>query len=531
MEYRVCAVGGMTTQDRYSLKNSAISACFFGALLVLGLLIFRDYGVSLDEECSRLQNGLVNYRYVLHGDKALCECSEKYHGPAFEFVLIVLERRLGLKDTRSIYLMRHLVTFLVFYLSVLAFYWLLKERFEDRRVALIGCLFLVLSPRIFAEAFYNSKDLAFLSFYTFSLATLWWFLRTQTIGTALAHGLSCGFLIGVRILGIFVPLITLILASAKVLAMWRSGERFGAMARNLLVYNLGLVFFTILFWPILWEGPLHHFRAAFKEMRLFPWNGTVLYMGEFVPAPQLPWHYIPVWLAITTPILYSVLFALGLGRIGLAVLRRPLRLMTESPMDTAFLASVLLPVLIVILLQSVVYDGWRHLYFIYPSFLFFSVVGFVTLWDTFRGLGAWARPLSGGALVLGAVFLGQTAWTMVRYHPFENVFFSAMAGRSLSEIRQYYEMDYWGLSVRRALEELLEKDPSPEVRVQSGWYVDGNAQILTRRQRSRLHLTDSQKAQYFVHTYRWHPQDFPLDHEAHSIQVDGAKICVVQRMR
>lgn len=46
---------------------------------------------------------------------------------------------------------------------------------------LIGCLMLVLSPRIFSDAFFNSKDLAFLSLFTIGLYFLLNLSKTQPL--------------------------------------------------------------------------------------------------------------------------------------------------------------------------------------------------------------------------------------------------------------------------------------------------------------------------------------------------------------
>src|SRR5689334_15120900 len=95
------------------LQQSLVWASFLG-LLALGLCIYQDYGYSWDEETSRVNNGLPNYEYITTGDRTQLRLSnERNHGPAFEIVLVVLEKWLPLDDTRTVYFMRHLVTFLL----------------------------------------------------------------------------------------------------------------------------------------------------------------------------------------------------------------------------------------------------------------------------------------------------------------------------------------------------------------------------------------------------------------------------------
>ena len=47
-----------------------------------------------------------------------------------------------------------------------------------------------------------------------------------------------------------------------------------------------------------------------ERISQYPWPGQVVYFGQRLPGPQPPWHYIPVWIIISTPLLYT-LAALG----------------------------------------------------------------------------------------------------------------------------------------------------------------------------------------------------------------------------
>ncbi|HQG89435.1 MAG TPA: hypothetical protein PKX80_07940, partial [Flexilinea sp.] len=70
-----------------------------------------------------------------------------------------------------------------------------------------------------------------------------------------------------------------------------------------------LLFFLLL--PASWGNPidfliksLHHFSKNYYESQ-------ELYLGKYVPSMHLPWHYLPVWIFISTPIVYIVLFLIG----------------------------------------------------------------------------------------------------------------------------------------------------------------------------------------------------------------------------
>jgi hypothetical protein len=506
----------------------------FAALLLTGLLVFRDYGYSWDEQISRWWNGRPNYTLLSGGKRRLLdETDEKYHGPAFEIVLYAAERGLRLHDTRTVYFMRHLLTFLLFFASVVVFYRVLRRRFHSRMIGLAGATILVLSPRIFADAFYNSKDLALLSAYVFALATLGRFLRRPGHGSAALHALACSFLIDIRILGAVVPVLTLALVPACWWARRRQGDPTPLAVKPLLAFALLTGLFVTLFWPILWRNPPLHLYRAFREMSKYPWDSLVLYRGQLIPATRLPWHYLPWWMLITTPPLYLLLFAVGAGRFLAGALRGPLRLLAGRPADVAWGAAFFGPLGAVIALHATVYDGWRHLYFIYPAFVFLAVVGLATLIGVARVLARRARFAVPALLAACAVPVIATAWVMVRDHPYQNVYFNALAGPDLNTIKHNYELDYWGLSARAGLEKLLARDTRPVVTIIGDTNpIELSLMMLPPEQRARVRITnDISRADYFLSHYR-NTREFPgEDRAAATVRVENANLFVALKLR
>ena len=82
-----------------------------------------------------------------------------------------MEVALGLHDEREIYFLRHLLNFLVAWAGAIAVWLLALRRFGDWRPALLAAAFLVFSPRLFAESFYNSKDIVFMAAVAIGLNT------------------------------------------------------------------------------------------------------------------------------------------------------------------------------------------------------------------------------------------------------------------------------------------------------------------------------------------------------------------------
>jgi len=104
----------------------------------------------------------------------------------------------------------------------------------------------------------------------------------------------------------------------------------------------------------------------------------------------------------------------------------------------------------------------------------------------------------------------------------------------MKEVKNSFELDYWGLSYRQALEYILKNDKDKIIKIYvanaCGWY---NSLILPSDDRKRLVYVkrDSlDEAKYFISNYRWHKDEYPYEDEYFSIKIGGTKIMVVYRL-
>ncbi len=482
--------------DLMTLKQKT-PICFFVIFFVVGLLVFKDYGLGWDDEYSRVGTGYPNCLYIAYHDKAaLLNCTEKYHGPFFEIVLVVLEKAFGLKDTAAIYKMRHLVLFLTFFLAVLAFYFVTRK-LTDKKYSLLACLFIILSPRIFAESFYNSKDIVFLSFFIFSLFSYFLFLEKRTILWAIIHGISTALLIDIRITGIIVPVLTII----YFIVLNLNEHKDKKFLQVLFFYLLSTILFTILCWPILWEGPLYHFGRAFVEMRKYHWIGTVLYNGQHLTGYQIPWHYLPVWILMTTPFLFILLFANGI----ISYVKKSCSCSIKEFISAYYLNSIIIlffvPLLAIIFFKSVVYDGWRHVYFIYPMLILIAVYGLESLFEHLKKFQFASRSL----LIVVVLNLFMLMYWMAKNHPHQNVYFNTLSRKIIKDIPSKFELDYWGLSYKQGLEYILNKEQHQAIKI-SVSNLPGrlNHLILSKKDRERIIFCNANDStfSYYLTNYR-----------------------------
>ena len=518
--------------------GGAVAAACLVALLATGVAVLDDFGVSFDETIQR-RIGILNYLYLSQGASRLFDRDfpERHYGPAFEILLVGIEKQVGLSDSRAVYLARHGATFLLFSLGVVFFYRLCLRHFGSRPAALFGCGCLVISPRILADAFYNSKDLPFLSLFVISVYTLVRFLDEGTAKRAFWHALSSALLVDIRIVGLLVPAMTLFLGAGDLLFVRSSRPPVARRAAMLAVYAALLACLVVAFFPFLWRSPLEHVLAVFARMSRFPFHRTVLYLGQDIPATLLPWHYLPVWIGITTPLASLALLGVGLPTVAASCLTTPTRLFGQTERRNRLLWALwgLLPVALVVATKAVVYDGWRHLYFVYPGLVMIAVEGTKRIAAWVRGRlparrGALAGALAGTACLL--VF-AEPLLFLARHHPYGNVFFNRLAGDGMQAVRDRFEVDYWGLSYRRGLEHVLRRDQRPRVRVLLKPGVgEASAAILPAVDRRRLVFAERRRdAEYFLGNYRWHRGDYPLSHEVFSVRVGDASIMTVYDLR
>ena len=150
----------------------------------------------------------------------------------------------------------------------------------------------------------------------------------------------------------------------------------------------------------------------------------------------LPWFYAPWWFLITTPPVV----------IGGLVLSSSSRGRAWALRKYTLWAVALFPVVLVVVMRSTLYDGVRHLLFVYPILAVLAASGWIAWLSTEHRL--WERRVAAGLLALGLVHV--LAFN-VRSHPNETVYFNELVGGPRGAFARY-EMDYWGNCVLEAVD-------------------------------------------------------------------------------
>jgi hypothetical protein len=280
-----------------------------------------------------------------------------------------------------------------------------------------------------------------------------------------------------------------------------------------------------LFWPVLWEGPAFHFTSAMAEMSKYQWNDDILYRGSIITGTTVPWHYLLVWIAISTPIPYLLLFFVGLIFITKRLITQPLYFASHQKDQLLMMVCFFLPLIMIIVLKSVVYDGWRHVFFIYPSFILIALCGLKSLKD-----GLFKKNKFLLFILVGCAIVFNFS-VMAGLHPYENVYFNRLAGKDMKEVKKNFELDYYGLSSKQALEYILKNDTSSKIMFNAKMEPQHlNIQFLPPDQRNRIDFTELEYADYFIAQYRARKQHYDFRDEVFSAKVGNASIISVFKL-
>ena len=442
-----CRVSVFAAERRFR----RIVALLFASLLVAGILLYRDYGVSWDESAERnsgiasalcalnMLNGtplsLTDVREVFGGD-----C---YYGMGFQHLLLAAEYlthggRINLSrqaDGEAWYL-RHLLTFVFVWCGLIALFFSGKLLWRRDTMAFVPVALFLLIPRFWAESFYNCKDMVMLASVMIAGYCLLRLMKYPRFGNALLFGVAAAFSASIRLPGgaLFLAGAAAVMCTPRL----GIGRRIALVGVSAAVAGAAL----ILFYPISWTAPVTFFIESLNYMRSHPWNGGVLFFGREYTGSQVPWYYVPGWMAVTLPIPLMLLFFWG----HWAIFRRR---GSRFAAGGFFCRSRLLLIFFFwVLLAAVVvgcrtcYNGWRQFYFLAWPIVLVAADGVDRLCDR-----RMPKAVVKTAKVLGIAWLACTVAWMVCVHPWQNLFFNLLAG----DPNGRFELDYWQIADRDAL--------------------------------------------------------------------------------
>ncbi len=434
--------------------------------ILIGLFVFRNYGLSWDEPLFYDYADALGYAYSpsewfsvdfdLSNSYGISGDDHKTRGPAYLFLArgpVYLLGAFGL-DSASAW---HLINFLFFQLGVY-FLYRLSTRWVKTEAALASAALFSWQPLLWGHAFINPKDPPFLVFFLGSVCL--GFEMVDSVAQASITGsadrnkrnrriLFAAFLLGIttsiRVLGPLAGLLVCIYFLVRI-AQTKNLRVSMAPWLTLLAYGLIAILTMFVAWPYLWENPITRFFEVLKLMSDNPTNLSVLFGGEVYRAGELPRRYFPFMLAATLTEPVWILFIPGLIATGWNLLTdHSSQKINKLSTITLTLSWFLLLVAYVLIRRPSMYDGLRHFLFILPPVFIFIGFAFEYL---FRYT---ATPWLRAGLVFILIVPGL--YGIFKLHPYEYTYYNSFVGGTSGVFRNY-ETDYWLTCYKESVEKL-----------------------------------------------------------------------------
>ena len=507
------------------LKPYLPGILLFVVATVVGLFTYKDYGISWDEITQR-NIGLLSYQYAFEGSKELLSFVDRRYGPGYELLLVFFEKLFWLSDSREIFLFRHIATHLLFLLSALSLYILAYRLYKNQLVASLGFVMLVCMPRIYAHSFFNTKDLPFLSLFLITMTvcqfafeknkTLWYFIL----------GMLCGYTTSIRILGIMLAGFILFFLILDLTFNIINKEPLKKQLLNTGAFLFGFCLLLYIPWPFLWAHPFTNFAEGIQEFSRYHWDDYILVNGVQTTGMHISCTYFPSWFFVTNPELWLIAGIAGIAWLAVFLLKNYPVVLRNSRERTLLLLLLCFftPICAVIFLHSVIYNDWRHLYFIYPSFILIALFAIDQLLQT-----RYKLLIQGLCIVQTIVVVVF----MVVSHPFDQVYFNNFVSHKPGYLHKNYEMDYWGTSYKQALEHLLQKGGTDKIKINCYFDVllNNNLLVLPEEDRARFQLADIDDAEYFITNFWGETYKYNFPAPEYSATVLGSPVFSIYKLQ
>lgn len=403
--------------------------------------------------------------------------------------------------------------------------------------AWFGALTLLFFPIFWGHSFFNPKDPPFaalftlttllgaylINFYTDSTESIKIGKNRATLYTIL-YGILIGLLSGIRIGGFLV--LFFILATYLILQLSKGFNRqtilnFGGL--YLLVCITWFIVNTICY-PAFWSNPIGGFFETIDYLSQHRLQIEVLFDGRFIPIQHLPRNYLPTWFFMSIPLIFHLGFVVGTSLI-VARYRQLSNLQRACAVLVLF--QILFLPLVAIVKHSPVYDGMRHFLFILPGMAVISATAFIWIFQTLD-----KKSLKIIAATFITVVYSAIAFEMVALHPYDYIYVNRASG-GLEKVRDRYDTEYWGLSLREGME-WINENAKPGSTVLVGGFIY-SAQLFAEPSMKVIGYNESTAAKtprpfYYLAWPRWDAQSkLPECQVVHQVKRLGVPLSIVKR--
>lgn len=449
---------------------------FILAAFLLPFLSF-DYGITWDEKIQdAYSKDVLNYFLSFGTDKTCLDIKVPlyntmiYYGSSFDLLAAFFQKLFPAVDPFEL---RHILNSL-FGLAAMLFCGLAAKEIGGWRMGFLAFIFILLTPSFFGHSMNNPKDIPFALSYIFAIYYLIKFLKelpNPNRGTSFWLVFSIAFSISIRIGGLLI---------IAFLALFMAVHFINSLIKNKnfnLLKNFGLYFFQfikiavpgyflgLIFWPYALQNPIKNPFIALKNFSNFELLTTYeLFDGQRILMKELPWNYIPTLMGFSIPI--AILFGFLAAILLISFLHKK-----YTNWYFLILAgfTLIFPIAYAVYKDSMLYNGWRHFLFVYPSLVIIASAGWDMLWNIFSKPRFRLIP----AIILIAAFAGPIQW-MFKSHPNQYIYFNELCG-GIKGAYGRFELDYYSNSLKQAADWLSVNIPARE----KGYSIVTNNEPLT----------------------------------------------------
>jgi hypothetical protein len=418
-----------------------VAGAILAGLVVLAVLIFRDYGISNDEEVQhRYGELIVNYYASGFRDSALFNYKNLYlYGGLFDIIAVGAAKLLPF----DVFLIRHFLSAMIGVAGI-AGAWATARLVAGPRAGLIALVALAVCGPYFGGMFNHTKDVPFAAA---MIGALYFLLRAARDLPAprwidvIGFGLLLGAATGLRAMGL------LLIGYAGLIVLMSIPRPSGLGDAALFVTRSALrlapavligYLIMIAAWPWASLAPLNPLRAVFSFAH-FHYEIRTIVAGGIYQMADVPWWYVPFYLLIKIPLVAYAGVLCALAALVFALAHDGLSRLPRRQLETAFIAFVaIFPVVCEAVTEGPAFTGMRHFLFVVPPLAVLAGIGF----DALLSALSPRRWLSAAAASVLTLALAWDAGVLMRLHPYEYMFYNALVGGIEGAARRY-EMDYW----------------------------------------------------------------------------------------
>ena len=499
-------------------NNQVCLYTFFTIYLFIGILIYKDYGVGIEEHFQR-QNGFYWLNYLFSNSnfddfKSLVNIKYKeillknpdlpnpdffnFYGIAFDLPLAFIETFFELDSSKTYFEIRHLFTFLIFFISSIYFYKIIKSRFNNNLVIFLGLFFYISAPRIFGDSFHNNKDILFLSILTIAISYLFDLFEKTTNKKLILFCFFSALASSSRIMGIYLPLILMIFYFLDFLTNKFSFRDF--IFKSIKIFSI-FIFFLYLHYPYIWQLNIFEFDQWFKNF--FYWMDIeILFNGNYYNIKYLPRSYLPVWIYISTPIFILIFFLIGIFIIGKTIFQRILRIdqqkinkkgdlwnSNNEKKDLFVFTSFFSFFSYAIFLNVAMLSGWRHFYFLHFFIIYFSVAGLSFLYPIL--IKKFNNKI---VYIISLLIVVNLFYLNIKFHPYQSLYFVNFLNL---KTKDNYQVDSPSLSRSDALKFIVENEQNNDEKI----YVANASWTPMYNGKDMLSITNQKKLVFVGQEY------------------------------